>query len=68
MREDLHRQLKLISVVEGKQIQDLIEEAISEYLAKRKITEKKSSEGEWTVRYRLIDPDDISTAEDDEKP
>ena len=66
MREDLHRQLKLISAVEGKQIQDLIEEAISEYLAKRKITEKKSSEGEWTVHYRFLEPEDISAAEDEE--
>ena len=65
MREDLHRQLKLISVVEGKQIQDLIEEAITEYLAKRKVTERKSKEGEWTVRYRLVDPDDVPNTEDE---
>lgn len=52
MREDLYRKLKIISTAEDRQIQELIEEAVTEYLAKRKIIEKRS-ETEWTVRYSM---------------
>ena len=52
MREDLYRKLKLISTAEDRQIQELIEEAVTEYLSKRHITEERS-ETEWTVRYSM---------------
>lgn len=52
MSADLYRKLKLISTAEDRQIQELIEEAVTEYLAKRQITEERS-ETEWTVRYSM---------------
>jgi len=53
MREDLYRQLKVISAVEEKQIQQLLEEAVIQYLDNRKLVEEKSAGGEWGVRFCL---------------
>jgi len=53
MREDLYRQLKVISAVEGKQIQQLLEEAVTQYLDNRELVEEKSEGGEWGVRFCL---------------
>ena len=51
MREDLYRQMKVISAVEGKQIQQLLEEAVSQYLDNRELVEKKYKSGEWRVQF-----------------
>ncbi len=51
MREDLYRKLKLLSAAEGRSIQDLLEEAVDVYLAKRSFIERDESEGEWTIRF-----------------
>jgi len=53
MREDLYRQLKVISAVEGKQIQQLLEEAVTQYLDNRELVEKKYKSGEWRVRFSM---------------
>jgi len=51
IREDLYRSLKLISAAEGKSIQTLIEEAVNEYLEKRRFSEKKMGVAEPGSRY-----------------
>jgi hypothetical protein len=53
MREDLFRRLKVVSAVEGKQVQQLLEEAITQYLDKYKVTEDKSEDGEVVVRFSM---------------
>ena len=56
MREDLLRQLKMVSAVEGRQIQHLLEEAITEYLDKYKVTEKESEDGGVVVQLCMGPP------------
>ena len=56
MREDLLRQLKMVSAVEGKQIQQILEEAISQYLDKYKVTETESEEGRTVTMLRMGPP------------
>jgi len=56
MREDLLRQLKMVSAIEGKQIQQLLEEAIAEYLDKYKVTETESEEGQVVTMLRKVSP------------
>ena len=53
MREDLFRQLKMVSAVEGKQVQQLLEEAITQYLDRYKVTEDMSEDGEVVVRFSM---------------
>lgn len=54
MREDLYRQLKVISAVDGEPIQKLLEDAVTQYLSSRKIQEEKSQDGEWHVRFSKV--------------
>ena len=56
MREDLLRQLKMVSAAEGRQIQHLLEEAITEYLDKYKVTEKESADGGVVVQLCMGPP------------
>ena len=44
MREDLYRNLKLVSAAEGKPLQTLLEEAVMQYLDNRKFSEKPISQ------------------------
>ena len=53
MREDLYRSLKLLSAAEGKSIQKLIEEAVIEYLEKRRFSEKQMGVAEKAARYSI---------------
>ena len=55
MREDLLRQLKMVSAAEGIQIQQLLEEAITQYLDKYKVTETES-EGKRVVTMLRMGP------------
>jgi len=49
MREDLYRNLKLLSAAEDKPIQAIIEEAVVEYLVNRKFKEESSDKGSVTL-------------------
>lgn len=51
MRQDLYRKLKLLSAAEDKPIQNIIEEAVSDYLQRRQFTEEQSSVREPTASY-----------------
>ena len=42
MRDDLYRKLKLLSAAEDKSIQDLLEEAVGNYLGYRRFSEEPS--------------------------
>ena len=57
MREDLLRQLKMVSAAEGRQIQHLLEEAITQYLDKYKVTETESEEGRVVTMLSLAPAD-----------
>jgi len=54
MREDLYRNLKLISAAEGKSIQALLEEAVNDYLEKRRLSIKESSNGKSITMLRMV--------------
>lgn len=43
MREDLYRDLKLLSVAEGKSIQILLEEAVAEHLNRRMFSREEGA-------------------------
>ncbi len=64
MPEDLFKQLKMVSAIEDKQFQQLLEEAVTQYLEKYKVTEKKSDDGEWTVRFSIAPK--VSTDQNEE--
>lgn len=53
MRQDLYKSLKLISVAEGKSIQTLLEEAVTQYLADRRFTHETSDVRENSARYSV---------------
>ena len=53
MRQDLYRKLKLLSAAEGKSIQTLLEEAVSQYLADRWFSEEESMIREKVPRYSI---------------
>lgn len=53
MREDLYTSLKLLSAAEGKSIQALLEEAVTDYLSKRQFTKEKLVVRENTARYGI---------------
>lgn len=53
MREDLYRNLKLLSAAEGKSIQTLLEEAVVQYLADRRFSEGASTAREKGPRYSI---------------
>jgi len=53
MREDLYRSLKLLSAAEGKPIQTLLEEAVTQYLADRRFSEEPGKIGEPVARYSV---------------
>ena len=55
MRENLLRQLKMVSAAEGIQIQQLLEDAITQYLDKYKVTESES-EGRRVVTMLRMAP------------
>jgi len=59
MREDLYRSLKLLSAAEGKSIQKLLEEAVIEYLDKRRFSEEhmmvRESEDRYSVSFDISD-------------
>ena len=59
MRDDLLRKLKVVSAIEGKQIQALLEEAVIQYLETRQVKEEETNDGKWTVRFSMTpkDPD-----------
>jgi len=46
VREDLLRQLKVVSAMQGKQIQQILEDAIVQYLERYKYQESISEHGE----------------------
>ncbi len=46
----------MVSAVEGRQIQHLLEEAITEYLDKYKVTEKESEDGGVVVQLCMGPP------------
>ena len=53
MRQDLYRSLKLISAAEGKPIQTLLEEAVTQYLANRRFAQETSGVRESAARYSV---------------
>jgi len=53
MRQDLYRNLKLLSAAEGKSIQTLLEEAVIQYLADRRFSEEASMIREKVPRYSV---------------
>ncbi len=53
MRQDLYRNLKLLSAAEGKSIQTLLEEAVIQYLADRRFSEEASMIREKGPRYSI---------------
>ena len=53
IREDLYKSLKLISAAEGKSIQTLLEEAVTQYLANRRFTQETSEVRESGARYSM---------------
>jgi len=53
MRQDLYKSLKLISAAEGKSIQTLLEEAVTQYLANRRFTQETSEVRESAARYSV---------------
>ena len=53
MRQDLYKSLKLISAAEGKPIQTLLEEAVTQYLADRRFTQETSEVRESAARYSI---------------
>jgi hypothetical protein len=53
MREDLYRNFKLLSVAEGKSIQTLLEESVSDYLSRKQFSREKMMIGEREVQYSV---------------
>lgn len=53
MREDLLRSLKLLSAAEGRSLQSLLEEAVSQYLGYRKFSERTSEIREDGANYSV---------------
>ena len=53
MREDLMKSLRMISAAEGKSIQILLEEAVTQYLANRRFTQETSEIRESGARYSV---------------
>lgn len=64
MREDLLRQLKMVSAIEDKQIQQLLEEAITQYLVKYKVTETDSDQGRVVTMLSMAPA--VSTDQEEE--
>lgn len=58
MREDLYRNLKLLSAAEGKPVQSLLEEAVIEYLDGRLFTAEERRDSKFTqLLVRMPDSD-----------
>lgn len=57
MREDLYRSLKLLSAVEDKSIQKLLEEAVTNYLDGREFEEGVSEGSVTYLSVRQNDPE-----------
>lgn len=57
MREDLYRSLKLLSAVEDKPIQKLLEEAVTKYLDGREFTQQVSENSVTYFSVRQNDPE-----------
>jgi len=53
MREDLLKSLKLISAAEGRSMQSLLEEAVMQYLEKRRFSQETSKVREDGARYSV---------------
>ena len=53
MRQDIYKSLKLISAAEGKSIQTLLEEAVTQYLANRRFTQETLEVRESPARYSV---------------
>ena len=53
MRQGIYKSLKLISAAEGKSIQALLEEAVTQYLANRRFTQKTLEVRESPARYSV---------------
>ncbi len=53
MREDPFKSLKLISATEGKSIQELLEESVTQYLANRRFTHETLDVRENGARYSV---------------
>ncbi|MBW2095692.1 MAG: hypothetical protein JRI80_12470 [Deltaproteobacteria bacterium] len=53
MRQDLYKSLKLISAAEGTSIQNLLEEAITQYLANRRFIQETLEVRESETRYSI---------------
>lgn len=57
MREDLYKNLKLLSVAEGKSIQALLEEAVIDYLDKRRFSREELPDGKSVTLLRMVSYD-----------
>jgi len=53
MRQDLYKSLKFISAAEGKSVQKLLEEAVTQYLANRQFTQETLEVRESKARYSV---------------
>ena len=53
MRDDLYKSLKLLSVAEGRPIQSLLEEAVTEYLDRRRFSKVESSGGKYETKLSV---------------
>ncbi|MEA3486492.1 MAG: hypothetical protein U9R20_02430 [Thermodesulfobacteriota bacterium] len=64
MREDLYRSLKLLSAVEDKPVQKLLEEAVTDYLDDREFQHTVSMVSEGGVRYSSVRKSDPKSKKD----
>lgn len=57
MREDLYQNLKLLSALEGRSVQTLLEDAVTEYLDNRKFSKKELPGGQGVTMFSLYTGD-----------
>lgn len=67
MREDLYRNLKLLSAAEGKSIQTLLEEAVNDYLNKRQFSREELPDGKSVTFLRMVPYTDSEDEKDKSK-
>lgn len=67
MREDLYRNLKLLSAAEGKSIQTLLEEAVTDYLDKRRFSREELPDGKSITLLRMVSYDNSEDENDKSK-
>ena len=67
MREDLYRNLKLLSAAEWKSIQTLLEEAVTDYLDKRRFSREELPDGKSITLLRMVSYDNSEDENDKSK-